>query len=283
MRTLLKEVEGIDWGDAAVMNCKWRGPKLRDVLLKAGIAAHEKQGNAGAAKMHVAFASQQECQDETWYGGSIELERAIREDADVLLALEMNGASLPDKHGFPVRVVVPGIAGARSVKWLDRITVQARESENHYQQRDYKILPPEAVDRKTAEKFWDTSPAMADMPVNSVIAKPQSEERVERDENGMVVVEGYALPKGDQGPVVKVEVSADMAKSWIEAEIGEGKGERWGWVLWRVKIAMEIGKGKRILSRATDKGGNTQEERPAWNLRGVGYNGYGESRDVEVV
>jgi len=37
MRTFLKEVDGIDWGDGAVMNWRWRGPRLRDVLLKVGV------------------------------------------------------------------------------------------------------------------------------------------------------------------------------------------------------------------------------------------------------
>ncbi len=37
---------------------------------------------------------------------------------EVLLAYEMNGAPLTPDHGFPVRVLVPGVSGARSVKWL---------------------------------------------------------------------------------------------------------------------------------------------------------------------
>lgn len=87
MRTLLKEVDGIDWGDGAVMNCKWRGPKLKDVLDRAGPKI------SYGTKGHVAFASfQTECQDDTWYGGSIELERALRDDADVVLALEVRSS-----------------------------------------------------------------------------------------------------------------------------------------------------------------------------------------------
>ena len=84
MRTLLKEVDGIDWGDGAVMNCRWRGPRLRDVLEKAEITIRNvKEG-------HVAFASfQTECQNDSWFGSSIELTRALREDADVILALEV--------------------------------------------------------------------------------------------------------------------------------------------------------------------------------------------------
>jgi len=39
MRTLLKEVQGIDWFDGAVMNCVWKGPRLRDVILAAGLSS----------------------------------------------------------------------------------------------------------------------------------------------------------------------------------------------------------------------------------------------------
>ena len=84
MRTLLKEVNGIDWGDGAVMNCKWRGPKLKDVLNDAGINVQDLK------RAHVAFACYQtRVQDSEWYGGSIELERALRDDADILIALEV--------------------------------------------------------------------------------------------------------------------------------------------------------------------------------------------------
>ena len=67
----------------------------------------------------------------------------------------MNGKPLTAKHGFPVRVIVPGVSGCRSVKWLDRITVQSQESTNLYQRYDYKILPPEATDKEMAKKYWD--------------------------------------------------------------------------------------------------------------------------------
>ncbi len=84
MRTLLKEVDGIDWGDGAVMNCRWKGPKLRDILNRAGVNLVDLK------KGHVAFACYKTpVQGDEWYGGSIELTRALRDDADVLLALEV--------------------------------------------------------------------------------------------------------------------------------------------------------------------------------------------------
>ena len=197
----------------------------------------------------------------------------------------MNGDTLPINHGHPVRVIVPGIAGARSVKWLDRITVQPEESRNFYQQRDYKILPPEDINKEAATKYWDIIPAMQDMPINSVIASPQNGETTPLSVDGTVEVRGYALPQGDQGPIVKVEVSVDDGKKWVEADLldgAHGKG-KWCWVLWKAGLKAERGSNQRIQSRATDNGGNVQEPCPQWNLRGVGYNGYGESRDIVII
>lgn len=196
----------------------------------------------------------------------------------------MNGKPLTKEHGFPVRVVAPGIAGARSVKWVDRITVQTVESSNYYQQHDYKILPPEAVDSESAEKFWDTTPALQSMPVNSAIAVPESGARVQRSVEGKVTVKGFALPSGEGGPVVKVEVSGDQGETWTEAEfVHDADESKWSWRLWRAAVKMDAGHGKTILSKATDKSGQTQPRKSQWNLRGVAYNGYGEATELEVV
>lgn len=280
MRTLLKEVSGIDWGDAAVMNCRWKGIWLRDILNDAIVDVREGQ------EAHVAFSCYETpVQHADWYGGSIDLERALSEKADVLVALEMNGKPLPVNHGFPVRMIVPGVAGCRSVKWLDGITVQTHESENLYQRYDYKRLPPEATDAEAAKKYWDKTPALQEMPVNSVIAKPQTGDALTLPPSETIHVKGYALPHCDHGPVTKVEVSADEGKSWTNATIVAGGGQdyRWCWALWETEISLEKGHGRRLLSRATDAGGNVQNAHPVWNLRGVGYDGYGEARDLTVL
>lgn len=61
------------------------------------------------------------------YRASIPLHMATSPDQEVLLAYEMNGEPLPRDHGCPLRAVVPGVIGARSVKWLDRINILADE------------------------------------------------------------------------------------------------------------------------------------------------------------
>lgn len=281
MRTQLKEVQGIDWGDGAVMNCAWTGPLLRDVLGQAGV----EERAAGAAPLHVCFSTRaQPTQDDAYYGGSIGLGRALDGAAEVVLALQMNGAALTAAHGHPLRVVVPGVAGARSVKWLDEIVVRGQESACFYQRRDYKVLPPAAVDAASAAPCWDVTPALQCMPVNSVVGRPAAGSTVRRDADGCVEVGGYALPGGDHGPVVRVEVSGDGGETWVEGRrLKSDQAGRWSWCLWTARVKVEPGRGRRIVSRATDGQATQQDERSPWNLRGVCYNGYGEVRDLEVV
>src|SRR6185503_2817348 len=98
------------------------------------------------------------------YGGSIPIEKAQR--AEVLLADEMNGAPIPAIHGFPLRAVVPGYIGARSVKWLSRIHLQASPSDNYFQARAYRLFAPEV----TADNVrWEDGRMLAANALTSVI------------------------------------------------------------------------------------------------------------------
>jgi sulfite oxidase len=198
----------------------------------------------------------------------------------------MNGQPLKPRHGFPVRVVVPGVLGARSVKWLDQITVSASESPSFYQVHDYKVLPESVPDMDTAEAFWASTPAMLEMPINSAVAFPRSDSTVTLSSGGVVEVSGYSVAQGSSGPVIRVQVSGDEGKTWVDAHLNDG-GEyasRWSWVLFSVRIKMSAGKNKKIFAKATDQAGNTQEQaRSAWNIRGVAYNGFEAVVDLTVV
>lgn len=200
------------------------------------------------------------------------------------LSMQMNGKPLHPNHGFPIRAVVPGVAGARWVKWLDQITIQPKESQNFYQQHDYKILPPEASTWAIAEDFWHRYPAMQAMPINSVVAIPSDGETVQLSSRGLIETKGFAVPDGDHGPVVRVEVSADDGHTWYDAELdNEGKHAKWSWVLWRATVPA-TSDCRAIFSRATDSAGNTQDqELSEWNIRGVGFNGWGAARCLTVI
>lgn len=152
---------------------------------------------------------------------------------------------------------------------------------------DYKILPPEAATKEEAEEWWDRVDSLQDMPVNSVVAIPTSDSTVQADPDGTVEVKGYALPSGSDGPITKVEVSTDDGATWQNAELlkdqeTNGAELKWAWCLWRARVKLEKGTGRKIVSRATDQSGNTQEACPEWNLRGVAYNGYGEASNLTL-
>jgi sulfite oxidase len=198
----------------------------------------------------------------------------------------MNGQPLAARHGYPVRVIVPGVLGARSVKWLDSITVSDRESPNFYQQRDYRILPPEIATMEAAGSYWSKCESMLEMPVNSSVCVPQSDSMIVLPSSGLVEVKGYAVPQGSSGPVVRVQVSGDSGETWVDADLdcGGENASKWSWVLWSASIRLAPGKDRSIFSKATDAAGNTQEHaRSTWNVRGVAYNGHEAVINLTVI
>nr|CEL64308.1 TPA: sulfite oxidase, putative [Neospora caninum Liverpool] len=134
---------------------------------------------------------------------------------DVLLVYEMNGRDLPPDHGAPVRVLVPGTVGARSVKWLKKITLSPRECGSHWQQQDYKIMSP--TDEPSSTDEWRSKPSIVDLPVQSAICLP-TPESVLPPGTEEVDLKGYAWCGGGRR-VVRVDVSLDGGETWTEADL----------------------------------------------------------------
>src|SRR4051794_38838668 len=125
------------WGPGATGTATWSGIALADVLALAG-PLHEAA--------HVEFSGADVCHEARppqRFAGSIPLDKARR--PEVLLAWAMNGEPLTAVHGAPLRVVVPGYIGARSVKWLERIDVRARPCEGYFQHVVYRLLPEDGT------------------------------------------------------------------------------------------------------------------------------------------
>jgi DMSO/TMAO reductase YedYZ molybdopterin-dependent catalytic subunit len=124
----------VHWGNDAISNAVWTGCSLTDVLHFVGLDAQAK---------HVEFVGSDLCQKEgteTRFGGSIPLGRALV--GDVLLAWGMNGRALTREHVAPLRAIVPGYIGARSVKWLQEINLRNTASTNLFHAHAYRLFPP---------------------------------------------------------------------------------------------------------------------------------------------
>ena len=252
------------WGPGATGTATWTGVALADVLALAG-------RSPGAA--HVGFEgadASAEAKPPQRFGGSIPLDKACR--PEVLLAWAMNGAPLAPVHGAPLRVVVPGYIGARSVKWVERIEVRVRPWMGYFQHVVYRLLPE------------DGAPAPgAGMPLglvalNADVLAPADGATVPA---GPVEVRGYAFAGGERH-VARVDVSLDGGASWRQAELLDDLG-RWAWRQWRAEVELAPGEHE-ILVRAWDSSAATQPEDEAglWNPKGYVNNARPRVRIVAV-
>ncbi len=257
----VKPVKGVQWREGAIGNAKWRGARLSDLLKKAGVRESAK---------HVWFEGLDAVEDggKTFaFGGSIPLEKALL-DRDTmpgaLLATTMNDQPLTADHGFPVRMVVPGYVGARSVKWLSKIVVSDRPSPNHFVADVYKL-----IDEGTLLEVAENGPIYR-MPLNSAICTPTAGAALKP---GRIEVAGYALPPGVPGVSIrKVEVSADSGRSWTEAKLNSAAAD-FCWQLWSAEVAVNSAT-KELIVRAIDSRGEIQPETVRWNAKGYLFNAW---------
>ena len=278
----VKPVQGLEWDAGAVSTAVWTGARLADVLAAAGLTA----ATAPALGVrHVVFdGGDAEPGGGPGYGASVPAPRALDPRSDVLLAYAMNGAPLPPDHGAPVRVVVPGVTAARSVKWVARVSGSGEESESHWQRKDYRTFSPST---DWASVDWDASPSIMETNVTSAVTEPGNGATLEGplDE---VDVAGWAYSGGGRG-VQRVDVTADDGATWTTATLervpgdGDGfQGPAWAWTQWRARVPLPPAAGApgatlTLAARAVDTACNVQPESAAhvWNLRGRGVGGGG--------
>src|SRR5262249_20604243 len=139
---------------------KFSGPRLADVLQRAGMKASGK---------HVMFRGLDEVPGKVPpFIRSIPIEKAL--DSDTLIATHMNGAPLTKHHGFPSRALVPGWIGAASIKWLTEIKVLESEFVGNFMSPGYRY-PNQPVKPGEPVKPEDTHVLTA-LNVKSVISGP---------------------------------------------------------------------------------------------------------------
>ena len=244
------QVPGIQWGKGAVGTARFSGPRLRDVLQRAGAKPTGK---------HVMFRGLDEVPGKVPpFIRSIPIEKAL--DADTLVATHMNGSPLPKHHGFPARALVPGWIGAASCKWLTEIKVLEQEFVGNFMNPGYR-MPNHPVQPGEAVKPEDTH-AVTALSVKSVIAGPSNGASVKA---GKVAVHGAAW--AGEADISKVEISIDGGGNWTLAKLGREQSH-YAWRLWSYDWKAKSAGDYTILSRATDSQGRTQPASAVWNPSG---------------
>lgn len=256
----VKPIPGeLPWHAGAIGNAEWSGFRLRDVL--------ERVGPAPGAR-HVEFIGMDEISKDgeiLHFGGSVPLEKALSKET--LLCDRMNGEPLRPEHGFPVRALVPGVVGARSVKWLSRIRLLDEPSWNHWQRKSYRLFPPE-VD--SASVKWDEGEMLHEFGASAVICRPDEGEWAA---GPSIEFAGYAVPASGER-IERIELSIDGGDTWNEVSELDQRS-RWGWTLWREVATLPPGE-REVIVRAVDTGGRPQPEGAAqlWNLKGYMNNSW---------
>jgi sulfite oxidase len=304
------------WRNGAIGNARWAGVLVRDVLRECGmdvdaIALRKKDCNGMRIVNFIA-----EDQDETGvpYAGVIPIEKVVDPFGDALLAYEMNGETLPRDHGYPVRLLAPGHAGCRNVKWVRQIVVSAEASEldsgsrldRHFapdiswgDHRDH--VDPEFHGHNRVRT--DQGPVIQTLPVQSVISVPAHRARVKTAADATTVrVQGVAWSGAGRG-ITRVEVSADGGETFTAAELSQrpkeqedapppesGMGRNWCWHHFAQDVPLpkaareQLARGEaatvEVVSKAVDGDFNSQPERMGhtWNVLGICVNHWTRSR-----
>jgi hypothetical protein len=151
--------------------------------------------------------------------------------SDALLAHQMNGKTLPQEHGYPARLIVPGLYGYKMPKWIQRI---------------------EFTDTPTAG-FWETRgwSATGEMQTTSVILTPHQQEPI----SGMVTFSGIA--HGGKNPITQVEISVNDSP-WMPVAIATG--QPYSWTPWQIDWTAPAPGDYLVKVRASDSTGFTQTE-----------------------
>ena len=224
-------------GGPYVGSARWLGVPLKDVLAKAGIDATK--------------ADQILSTDVDGMTISTPLDVAL-DGRDAIIAIGMNGEALPREHGFPARMVVPGLYGFVSAcKWITRMTLTTYDAEQAYwTERDWAIDAPIKISSRI------------DTP------KPLSDSKA-----GKVIIGGIAWAQ--HVGIDKVEVRID-GEAWKPAKLGPQVTDDY-WRQWYFEWDATPGQ-HFIACRATNKDGDVQTDvarttvprglqRPAGDLR----------------
>ncbi|MDQ1131047.1 molybdopterin-dependent oxidoreductase [Microbacterium sp. SORGH_AS_0888] len=209
-------------GGDLVGNAIWLGVPVRDILARA-----KPQAGADMVLSHSVDG----------FTASTPLASLTDADLDAILAVGMNGEPLPLEHGFPVRMVVPGLYGyVSATKWLNRLSVTTyAKDEAYWTPRGYSAKAPIKFSSRVDTPKLGTQVSAGTVPIAGV---------------------AWAQTVG----IARVEVSVDNGP-WQQATLSNPINDD-TWVQWMMPWEATAGT-HYIAVRAVDKAGNLQIEQAA--------------------
>ena len=248
------KVPGVQWQRGAVGTARFTGPRLRDLLQRAGVKT------TGA---HVMFRGLDEVPGKVPpFIRSIPIGKATH--PDTLIATHMNGSPLARHHGFPARALAPGWIGAASCKWLTEIKVLSQEFEGNFMKPGYR-MPNHLISPGGEVNPEDTHPITA-LGVKSIITRPDDGSSIKP---GSLRIQGAAW--AGEAAITRVDVSTDGGGTWHPARLGNQQSQ-YAWRLWDFVWTVPKAGAYVVMSRAADNQGRTQPPAAAWNPSGYLYN-----------
>ena len=254
------QARGNQWTNGGVGCAEWTGVRLADVLKAAGVKPSAVfTGNYGADRS-LADASKDAI------SRGVPIKKAL--DPNNLIVFSMDGQPLPNVHGGPVRLIMPGWPGSVSSKWLTRIWLRDKVHDGpgmggtSYRVAINPMVPGDRTDEKN---FKD----LESMPVRSIITSPMNGTSFGKDVRE-VKLRGAAWA-GDL-TVRRVDISIDFGGTWKQAQLSAPKNP-YDWQRWTATVKLPSEGYYEIWTRATDSRGVMQPHVAGnWNPQGYGAN-----------
>src|SRR5436190_5226552 len=247
-------VPGVQWGNGAMGNARWRGVRLRDVLQRAGVAPDALEVVFDGADSPVLPATPD-------FLKSLPIERAL--DENTLIAFEMNGQPLPHWNGAPARLIVPGWVGTYWVKHLTAIRIEPQPFDGFWMKAAYRVPTGAFPGRRFASQENAETTPVTELMVNSLITSHVSGARLRRGERVELAGKAWDGGAGIEG----VEVSADRGQSWREATLQPDLG-RFAWREFHFALDTSRPGPLDVAVRARSRGGAKQPDKLTPNPSG---------------
>jgi len=254
---------GNPWTMGGVGCATWTGVRLADVLRAAGPKPGAIYTAHFGADLHLSGDA-----DKQPISRGVRLAKAM--DPNTLIAFAMNGEPLPNIHGGPVRLIVPGWTGSASQKWLNKVTLRDKEHDGPgmtgtaYRVPVAPIFPGANHDGKGFR-------ILESMPLRSIVTAPADGARLAAGTRD-ITVRGHAWA-GDL-TVRAVDVSVDFGQTWVRADLTV-PANPFAWQHFAARLRLPAAGYYEVWARGTDSEGRTQPfAAPNWNPQGYGGNAY---------